>query len=292
MDKSKGEMPFLDHLEELRWRIIWSLVAVVVGTGAGIWAVLRFDVIGLVEAPLLAAMAEIVADRPELAQLIGTGRLVFLDLTEPFFFAIKVGVAAGLVVASPVVVYHIWSFFAPALEAREKRVIVPSLYLGLVLFAAGVALAYTVALPLTIRFLLVFGLEWFTPLLTADHYLAMVWRLLVAFGLVFELPVVILILSALGLVTPAFLRSKRRHAIVIMLVVASVMTPTDVIGMTLLMLVPLIGLYEMGILLSAMVQRKRGESVPLIVPIAVMAYEMRERLAAALDRRRAREVRG
>lgn len=291
MSTPKGEMPFLEHLEELRWRIIWSFVAVVIGAGVGIWAVFELNVIHLLTAPIEAAMADLVRQRPELGQFMGSGRLSFLNLTEPFFFAIKVGVAVGFLLASPVVVYHVWSFFAPALEDREKRVIVPSLYLGLLLFAAGVALAYTVALPLTIRFLLTFGLEWFTPNLTADYYLAMVWRLLITFGVTFELPVVIMILSALGLVTPAFLRSKRRHAIVVMTVAAAVLSPGDIMSLTVLLLVPLIVLYELSILLSSMVRRERAESVSLIVPL-VFLYEMRERLALSLERRRAREARG
>jgi sec-independent protein translocase protein TatC len=289
MSTSKGEMPFLEHLEELRRRILWSFLAIAVGSAVGIYAVLQLDVIDLLTLPLEAAIADVSAGRPELGLVAGSGRLVFLDLTEPFFFAIKVGVAAGLVLASPVVVYHLWSFLAPALEQREKRVIVPSLYLGLVLFAAGVALAYTVALPVTIRFLLAFGMEWFTPSLTADHYLGMVWRLLVTFGLVFELPVLVMILSALGLVTPAFLRSKRRHAIVVMVVVASLLSPGDLVSLTVLLLGPLIVLYEGSILLSSLVRRERVEGVSLIVPL-ILIYEMRERLATALDRRRGHEA--
>jgi sec-independent protein translocase protein TatC len=204
--------------------------------------------------------------------------LGFNDLTEPFFFALRVGVALGLLLASPVVAYQVWRFFAPALEERERRVIVPSLYLGLVLFAAGVAMAYFLVLPLTIRFLILFGTQWFHLQLTADAYLAMVWRLLVVFGAVFELPVVVMILSALGLVTPAFLRAKRRHAIVVMAVLASILSPGDFIGLMLLLLGPMVLLYELGILLSAMVRRERVEGVSLLVPLALI-LEARNRLA-------------
>jgi sec-independent protein translocase protein TatC len=291
VSKQTGEMPFLDHLEELRWRIIWCVVATLVGSAVGIFLVLRFDVVELLTLPLDAAIAGISTESPDLLPYLGGDRLNVINLTEPFFFAMKVGVALGFLLASPVVAYHAWAFFAPALEERERRVIVPSLYLGLVLFAAGVAMAYFVVLPLTIRFLILFGTQWFELELTADAYLAMVWRLLVVFGAIFELPVVVMILSALGLVTPAFLRAKRRHAIVIMVVAASILSPGDLISLTLLLLGPMIVLYELGILLSAMVRRERIDGLPLLVPLAVL-LEARNRLAeSAAERHRASPAR-
>jgi sec-independent protein translocase protein TatC len=279
-----GEMPFLDHLEELRWRIIWSVLAVAAGSAIGIFAVFELHVVDVLTAPLYGAFDHLSNSRPEIARMLGAGGLVFNNLTEPFFFVIRVGVAVGFLLAAPVVAYHVWAFFAPALEERERRVIIPSLYLGLGLFAAGVSTGYFVALPITIRFLLGFGAEMFTPLLTADAYLAMVWRLLLVFGLVFELPVVVMILSALGLVTPAFLRSKRRHAIVGLTIAAGVMIPGDTVVLTLLLLVPMVALYEGSILLSALVRRERVEAASLIVPLIVI-LEGRNRLAASLQRR-------
>jgi sec-independent protein translocase protein TatC len=121
-------------------------------------------------------------------------------------------------------------------------------------------LAYEVALPVSLQFLLGLQQEILQPMLTADEYLSFVVRLLVAFGIIFELPVVVLILSVLGLITPAFLRSKRRHAIVIITVVASVLSPGDLIMVTAIMMVPLIFLYEFSILLSAMVYRRREKA--------------------------------
>jgi sec-independent protein translocase protein TatC len=291
MDRPRGEMPFLDHLEELRWRIIWSVLAIVVGSAIGVFAVIKLDVMNVLTAPLLTAISSLVQDRPELAGVLGDGRLVFLNLTEPFFFAMKLGVVVGLVASSPIVAYHCWAFFAPALDERERRVIVPSMTLGLFLFAVGVAMGYFVALPLMIRFLLLFGSEWFTPALTAGHYLPLVLRLLVVFGLVFELPVVIMILSALGLVTPAFLRSKRRHAIVTMLVGASVLIPGDFVGLTLLLMVPLILLYEASIVLSALVRRERAEPLTLIVPL-IFCYHLSGLIGEAIRRGHREAVRG
>jgi sec-independent protein translocase protein TatC len=238
-----GEMPFLDHLEELRWRLIWSLAAVLLCAVAGYFLVTRFDVLGILVEPI----------KPFLH---GT-RLKYLSPTEPFFITLKLAVSVGLVLASPIVIYQVWAFLAPALLPSEKRIIVPALYMGLVLFALGVLMSYKLVLPMTLSFTMSFQTESLEQNIVIGEYMAFVTRLLLAFGGVFELPVVILILSAMGLVTPEFLSSKRRHAIVIITVLASVLTPGDVITLTLMMMVPLILLYEFSIFLSRLVTRRR-----------------------------------
>jgi sec-independent protein translocase protein TatC len=238
-----GEMPFLDHLEELRWRLIWSLLAVTICAIAGWFLVTRFDVLGLLVVPI----------KPFLH---GT-RLKYLSPTEPFFITLKLAVSVGLVLASPIVIYQVWAFLAPALLPSERRVIVPALYMGLVLFALGVLMSYKVVLPMTLSFTMGFQTESLEQSIVIGEYLGFVTRLLLAFGAVFELPVVVLILSAMGLVTPEFLSGKRRHAIVIITVLAAVLTPGDVITLTLMMMVPLILLYEFSIVLSRLVVRRR-----------------------------------
>ncbi|HET7460030.1 MAG TPA: twin-arginine translocase subunit TatC [Longimicrobium sp.] len=238
-----GEMPFLDHLEELRWRLIWSLIAVLVCAVAGFFLVTRLDVLGILIEPI----------KP----FLNGGKLKFLSPTEPFFITLKLAISVGLVLASPIVVYQIWAFLAPALLPHEKRIIVPALYLGLVLFGLGVLMSYEIVLPMTLSFTMGFQTESLEQSIVIGEYLGFVTRLLLAFGGVFELPVVILILSSMGLVTPEFLASKRRHAIVIITVLASVLTPGDVITLTLMMMVPLILLYEFSIFLSRLVTRRR-----------------------------------
>ncbi len=240
----RGEMPFLDHLEELRWRILWSLLAAVVGSVVGYVLVLQFGVLDILISPFYEVMG-------------AEERLVFLSPTEPFFLLLRIGILVGLVLASPILVYQIWAFLSPALERHEKRAIIPALYLGLVLFAAGVAMSYYAALPVTLRFLLFLGEGYFDQMLQAGPYLGFVTKLLMAFGVLFELPVVIMILSALGLVTPAFLRAKRRHAIVIITVLASFLSPGDVVTVTAMMMAPLVLLYEFSILLSVVITRRR-----------------------------------
>lgn len=246
-------MPFLDHLEELRWRILWSLIAIVVFTMIGFVVVTRFNIIGLLMGPI----------EPHL----GRERLIYLAITDPFFITFKLALAMGFVAASPIVLYQIWAFFAPALTTKERRAIVPSLYLGLVLFAAGVALAYLVALPWTIQFMLGFQTQSLEPNITAGFYFGFVIKLLLAFGVMFEMPVVVLVLSAMGLVTSKFLRSKWRYAFAAMVVVSALITPGDAITATVILLGPMLLLYELSIGLAKLVERGRAreartESVP------------------------------
>ncbi len=293
MNNQNREMPFLDHLEELRGRILWSLLAVAICSAVGIFAAIRLNVMDVLTAPLYSVVADLAADDPAFLGILVDGRLAFLNLTEPFFFIIKLGMLTGLLLASPVVVYHVWGFLAPALDERERRLIIPSLSFGLLLFAAGVSLAYFVALPMTIRFLLTFGAEWFTPTLTAGYYLSLVTRLLLAFGLVFELPVVVVILTSLGLVSPAFLRAKRRHAIVLITVFASILSPGDYIQITLLLMGPMILLYEVSILLSVMIVRRQKKAeydangppenaVPLLFVLGMATARWRNRRSATV----------
>ena len=246
----RGEMPFLDHLEELRWRILWSLLAVVVGTGIGLALVFNYPVLDLLVAPVRDARND-----PNL-------RLIYLSPADPFFVTLKLGIYCGLILAFPIIVYHVWAFLSPALEKREKRAVIPALYLGLILFLAGAALAYFVALPVTLAFFQAIETEALQGQLEINQTIGFVVKLLLAFGAVFELPVVIMGLSVLGLVTPAFLRSKRRHAIVLITILASFLTPGDIITLTIMMMIPLVFLYELGIILSAGIYRgkkKRAE---------------------------------
>jgi sec-independent protein translocase protein TatC len=236
-------MPFLDHLEELRWRLIWSLAAALVGSIVGFVIVHRFRVLDVLIDPL--------------TPYLEGRKVIALSPTDAFFVTLKVGIILGLILAAPIIIYQIWAFLSPALRPEEKRAIVPALYFGLVLFAGGVTMAYYAVLPVTLRFLLGFQTETIEPMITVTAHLSFVVRLLMAFGLVFELPIVILLLSVLGVVTPQFLAEKRRYAIAGIAILSSVLTPGDVITVTVMMMVPLIGLYEVGILLSKMVTRKR-----------------------------------
>ena len=240
---SRGEMPFLDHLEELRWRILYSLLAVVLCTLVGWWVVQHFDVIGLLKRPI--------------APLIPNGRLVFTSPTDPFFITLKLAFVFGLLFASPVVAYQIWRFLAPALYERERRVIIPAFSVGIVLFIAGAAAAYLWVLPRALAVLLSLQRQELAPMITADAYFGIAAQLIIAFGLITELPLVVTILAALGVVTPQFLAKNRRYAIVLSAVAAALLSPPDAVSM-IVMLVPLLLLYEVSILCAWVMTRRRA----------------------------------
>jgi sec-independent protein translocase protein TatC len=233
-----GEMPFLDHLEELRWRLFWSLGAVFLFTIVGFYLVQVFDVLGILTAPI--------------EPLLGGTKLKYLNPTEPFFLTMKLALLVGIITGFPIIAYQAWAFFSPALLPAERRVIIPSLYFGLALFVVGVLFAYHLVLPMTLRFTMSFQEASLEQAIVVSEYLGMVIWLLAAFGLVFELPIVLMILSALGVVTPELLRTKRRHAIVAIAIVSSMLTPGDVAS-SFMMMMPLMFLYEISIFLSRLV---------------------------------------
>lgn len=242
-----AEMPFLDHLEELRWRILWSLLALIACAGISFWIVLRFDVIGILMRPVMPYLEN--------------GKLHFLSVTAPFFITVKLALALGIVLALPIVIYQLWAFLSPALMPRERRAIIPAFYLGTLLFTAGASLAYFLALPFTIRFMLGFQTQALEPILTAPEYFSFVTKLLLAFGFIFEMPVVAMVLAALGVVTSSWLKSKRRYAFVVMVIAASMITPGDAITITLFLIGPLMLLYELSIGLARMVERGRERAL-------------------------------
>ena len=149
-----GEMPFLDHLEELRTRILRSLGAVVLGFGAGFWVVQHFDFLRLLKSP-------VARDLPD-------GRLVFTSPTEPLMITLKLALIVGLVLASPVVIWQVWAFLSPALYDKERRVVVPSLVVGMLLFLTGAALGWIFVVPQALSVFFSFQAEALQPMITYD----------------------------------------------------------------------------------------------------------------------------
>lgn len=238
-----GEMPFLDHLEELRWRIIYSLAAVIVCVAIGFWVTLRFDIIGLLAQPILP--------------LIPEHKLVYTHPGEGFSLILNAAMTMGVVLASPVILYQLWAFLAPALHRHEKRVAIGVLFSGLFLFLAGVALAYFVVVPLALPWLIGFAGPSLVPLITAEEYFSFVFAMVLTFGVSFELPIVVLALAALGLVTPAFLSKYRRHAVVLIVIIGAFLTPGDMVWTTIALSGPLYLLYELSVLAAKVIERRR-----------------------------------
>ena len=238
-----AEMPFLDHLEELRWRLIWSLLAFMIGVIAAFVALQAWDVIALISKPILP--------------YLNGRRLVFTHPGDSFKIVLSMSLVLGLILALPVIIYQVWSFLAPALYKHEKRLIIPVFMGGTVLFLAGVAMAYFVALPLTLGFLMNFQSASLDPMITAAGYFSFATSMALAFGVVFELPMVIVALTAFGIVTPMLLNKYRRHAIVGCAVISAVITPGDLISTTIALAIPLYLLYELSVVLSIGVYRRR-----------------------------------
>jgi Tat protein translocase TatC len=242
-------MPFLDHLEELRSRILRSLGAVILGSAIGLWAVQHFQLVNLLKRPI--------------APYLTDGKLVVLSPTEPVMIVLKLGFLVGLVLASPVILWQLWAFLAPALYAREKKALVPSLFVGLLLFMTGAALAYFLVVPQALRVLFSFQTEAIAPFITYDKYFSFVMQVTLALGISFELPLVIIILSWLGVIGPPELSRFRRFAVVLSFIGGAVLSPgADLLSM-LMMTLPLILLYEVGYAGSVVVSRKRAAGQPL-----------------------------
>jgi sec-independent protein translocase protein TatC len=239
------EMPFLDHLEELRHRLFWMAGAILLGIIASyiVLSQKRVDLIGFLAEPI----------KPYLRN----GSLIYTHPGTSFKIILNASIGSGLLLATPVIGYQLWGFFSPALHKHEKRVIVPTLFGMVFLFLCGVALAYFVVMPFTLKFFDSFESTSLKPMIEATEYFDFAFSMMLAFGLAFELPIAILLLSALGIVKPEFLAKYRRHAIVITVTVAAFITP-DASPTTLFALSgPLYMLYELGVALSFFVTRKR-----------------------------------
>jgi sec-independent protein translocase protein TatC len=238
-----GEMPFLDHLEELRWRIIYSLAAVLVCVGVGFFLSVRYDVVGLLARPILP--------------LIPEHKLVFLHPSAGFTVILNAAMSFGLVLASPVIIYQIWAFLAPALHKHERRIGLGVLFSGVILFLSGAALAYFVVVPLALPWLFGFAGPSLVPLITAEDYFSFIFAMVLTFGVSFELPIVILALAALGIVTPKFLAKYRRHAVVLIIIIGAFLTPGDLVWTTVALSVPLYLLYELSVFAAHLIYRRR-----------------------------------
>ncbi|HEV2290384.1 MAG TPA: twin-arginine translocase subunit TatC, partial [Gemmatimonadales bacterium] len=259
MTGSSGEMSFLEHLEELRTRIIRSLLAVVGGFGVGAWAVDRFDLINVIKRPI--------------APYIPAGKLVILSPTEPVIIVLKLSLYVGLVLASPVILYQVWAFLSPALYARERRLLIPSLVAGVVLFFVGAALGYAFVVPPSLKMLLSFEAGSFTNMITYQEYFSFVVHLVLALGLSFELPLVIIILASVGLVTPRALNRSRKMAIILAMVAGAALSPSPDVVTMLIMTAPLLVLYEIGFLGTVIVSRRRARraAATAAVLLAILA---------------------
>ncbi|HWM94687.1 MAG TPA: twin-arginine translocase subunit TatC [Thermoanaerobaculia bacterium] len=236
-----AKMSLLDHLEELRKRLLWSIISLVAAF-IPCWFYVD-EIFAFLQLPIL--------------KLLPAGkRLGYTGLTEPFILYFKVAAMAAVFAASPLILFQFWRFIAPGLYKHERRYLMPFLFFGSFFFLAGGAFAYYIAFPLAAEFLLEVGKD-FEANLMIKPYFQLLLTIILGLGLMFELPIVIFVLSAVGLVTPRFLLRNFRWAVVIIFVVAAIITPTSDILNLCVFAIPAILLYLLGIGAAALVPRRK-----------------------------------
>lgn len=233
------EMSFLDHIEELRWRIIYSLIGIVI-----------FTIIAWV---FINPLVEIVLLKP------ARDAQASLQNLRPFgqlFLYFQVAIIIGIVASIPNIFYQLWKFIAPALKKSERKYILRIVFFSTFCFLAGIAFAYFVMLPMAMKFAAQFGTEEIKNEFAIDEYMSIIISIMLSAGVVFELPMVSFFLSKLGILSPKYMRKYRKHAIVIIMILAAILTPgTDPVSQVILA-VPLVLLYEISIFISKISYKK------------------------------------
>lgn len=239
LNENEGEMTFLEHLEELRWRLIYSIAGVLVGTIVS-WIFIDF----LVESILLKPAIE---------------NNIALQNLKPFgqiFLYFQIAIISGVILSIPNIFYQLWKFIAPALRKNERKYILAIVVFSSICFLLGIFFAYFIMLPLALSFASQFGTTAIKNEFAIDEYMSIIISVMLAAGLVFELPMLSFFLSKLGILTPDFMKKYRRHSLVIIMILAAVLTPgTDPVSQVILA-VPLFLLYEISILVSKLSQKK------------------------------------
>ena len=238
--KDHHEMGFLEHLEELRWRLVRSFAVILVGSG------LSYGYIDEILSILLYPST------------ITNSPIVIQSLQVQSMFLIKwfISFASGFIIALPYLIYQFWKFVAPGLKVNEKRFALPFVFFAFTSFIAGVSFGYFVLIPFSLEFFSGIAAPHVENNFSIQYYFSFLTWLLIGAGVIFQLPVVSLVLSSIGVLTPAFMRHYRRHSIVTILILSSFITPPDPVSM-LIMSFPLVILYETSIGVSWIVNRKR-----------------------------------
>ena len=230
-------MPFFDHLDELRNRVIKSILAMI--AGSCIFYTCIDQILSFIIKPV--------------------GKLIFTSPADAFLARLNLTIFGGTFLALPVILYQIWKFIACGLKEHEKKYISRLIPFSLCLFVMGGLFAYFIAIPISMRFFLGFSSNLIVPMITINNYISYVGSLLLAFGIIFEFPLILMFLAKIGIATPTFLIQKRRYAIVIIFIISAILTPPDVFSQ-LIMAIPLIILYEIGILACKITYREKEVS--------------------------------
>ncbi|MFC1840536.1 twin-arginine translocase subunit TatC [Thermodesulfobacteriota bacterium] len=239
----EAKQPFLSHLEELRSRLIRSIIAVViVAAGAYYFAE---DIFNFLTSPLMASLAE-------------DERMIFTSPFEMIFTYIKIAVVTGLLISSPYVFLQFWKFIAPGLYRNEKKYVIPFVVSSSMLFVGGLVFGYLMVLPLGFKVLLGMAPENVDAAIKVNEYFSDATKMLIGIGLGFEMPIVIFFLTKMGVVSTAFLRKNRKYAILLTFIAAAIFTPPDPVTQC-IMAGPLILLFEAGLLIARFAEKKKPE---------------------------------
>lgn len=244
MSEQEDKSPFTEHLGELRDRLVRSFIAVGVGFVCAYF--FKEKLFEILTAPLVQAMSE-----------TGNAKLIFTGLPEAFFTYLKVSLLAGIVVATPVLFYEFWMFISPGLYREEKKYLVPIVILSIFFFAAGSSFGYFIVFPYGFQFFLGFATETIHAMPSMKEYLSFASKMLLAFGFVFELPLVLTFMARMGLVTVEFLKKNRKYALLLFFVGAALITPPDVVTQV-MMALPLMVLYEISIIGARLFGKKQA----------------------------------
>lgn len=240
-------MGFLDHLEELRKRIVYSVVSVVVGASL-CWGY-REKIYAVMQKPIMDALrAHGLAEK-----------LVYLNPTDPFNLYLKIAMLAGLFLTSPFVLYQVWMFISPGLYRNEKRYVFPFMISTITLFTLGGYFGYRIAYPRALNFFIGFNGQ-FAPMITVGEYTSLFLSIVVGMGLIFEMPILVFFLAFLGIMTPAFMVKNFRYAILVIFVLAAIVTPTpDIVNMC-VFAAPMLGLYALSIGVAWLVHPRQRQA--------------------------------
>ena len=240
-------MSFLDHLEELRQRLFYAVLSILIAFGVAFYFHER--IYEFFAEPITGALKD-----------LGLGeKLIYTNPMQPFNVYLKISFVGAIFLASPLIFWQLWLFISPGLYRNEKKYVFPFVTLTSTLFVSGSYFAYKLAFPPVFRFLFTFG-EQFQPMIHIDEYFGLATTLLLGMGLVFEIPVLVLILSIFGIVTPKLLLKNIRYAMLIIAVITAALAPTPDVTTLLLFFFPMVGLYFLSIGLSWLVHKKKKSS--------------------------------